>query len=216
MVSLREKQKQLTRQQLLESALEVFSTNGYSKTSVEDLTTNAGASRATFYLHFSSKVDILLKASTLATKVVPDLYVALDAALAEGSRSALEDAIDAIVGWFEAHNGLLQAWAEAAMEDPGLHRRSHRLLDTLFESMPYVRSRWPATREDEAKLRVHLFVLQLERFFQVHAATRRWAFPRELLVGVLADMWSTDFLPPASSRRRNQPTTRKRTRNASA
>lgn len=197
--SLREKQKELTRQQLIEAALEVFSTNGYRNTSVEDLTRRAGASRATFYLHFSSKVDILVKASGLATADTPELYASLDRALAEQSRPAIEAAIEDIIGWFELHSGLLQAAAEAAMEDPSIILRADRLFDAFFEAMPFVRSQWPRSKQDQAKVRLHLFVLQLERFFQNYAATGRWAFPRAVLVGVLADLWSADFLPPTNA-----------------
>jgi AcrR family transcriptional regulator len=184
---------------LIDAALEVFSTKGYRNTSVEDLTRSAGASRATFYLHFSSKFDILVKASAVATQDTPDLYAAIDLALAEGSRPALEAALDNIIKWFEAHSGLLQAAAEAAMEDPSIILRTDRLFDLFFEAMPFVRSQWPRPTQAEAKLRLHLFVLQLERFFQNYAATGRWAFPRDALVRVLADVWSTDFLPPAAA-----------------
>ncbi len=200
--SLRDKQKELTRQQLIESALEVFSTKGFTNTSVEDLTRSAGAGRATFYLHFASKLDILINASAVASEVTPDLYAALDKALADGSRRDFDAALDAIVSWFESHSGLLQAVSEAAMEDAStLIPKAHRLLDAYFEAMPYVRSQWPASKQQQAKVRLHLFVLQLERFFQTYAATGQWSFPRDVLIGVLADMWSTDFLPPKASPR---------------
>ncbi|HVP28480.1 MAG TPA: TetR/AcrR family transcriptional regulator [Myxococcota bacterium] len=198
-VSLRDQQKQLTRQRLLESALEVFSSKGYANTTVDDLVASAGASRATFYLHFSSKLDILLKASTIATANTPDLYAALDKALADGSRAALEAAIDGIISWFEAHSGFLQAWVEAAMESPDLSRKARTLRDRFFDAMPYVRSSWPPSLEEQAKLRLYLFVQPFERFFQNHAATGEWEFPRDVLIRVLADLWSVGFFPPASS-----------------
>lgn len=212
LVSLREQQKQLTRQRLLESALEVFSSKGYVNTTVDDLVASAGASRATFYLHFSSKIDILVKASTIATEDTPALYAALDEALADGSRAALEAAIDGIMSWFEAHNGLMQAWVEAAMESPDLRRKDRYLLDKFFDAMPYVRSTWPPSREEQARLRLYLFVQQFERFFQNHAATGKWDFPRDVLIGVLADLWSVGFFPPASSAEPARKSARRRLR----
>lgn len=216
MANLREMQKQLTRQQLLEAAIEVFSSRGFTNTSVEDLTSSAGASRATFYLHFSSKLDILLSASAIATEDTPDLYAALDAALERGSRAAVVKAIDDIVGWFETYSGLLQAWAEAAMEDPTLITRARPLMDAFFDAMPFVRSTWPGGKQEQGRLRLHLFVLQLERFFQNYAATGEWAFPRAVLVDTLADLWSKDFFPPASSARRGPAGEGRQTRSASA
>jgi AcrR family transcriptional regulator len=199
LVSLREQQKQLTRQRLLESALEVFSSKGYVNTTVDDLVASAGASRATFYLHFSSKLDILLKVSAIAAKNTPALYAALDKALADGSRAALEAAIDGIMSWFEAHSGLLQACAEAAMDTPDLSRKARYLIDEFFNAMPCVRSTWPPSLAEQLRLRLYLFVQQFERFFQNHAASGKWDFPRDALISVLADIWSVSFFPPASS-----------------
>ena len=199
LVSLRDQQKQLTRQRLLEAALEVFSSKGYANTTVDDVVASAGASRATFYLHFSSKIDLLLEVSTIATNDTPALYAALDKALADGSRAELEAAIDGIINWFEEHSGLLQATAEAAMDTPDLRRKARHLLDQFFQAMPYVRSTWPASLEEQARLRLYLFVLQFERFFQNRKAAGKWDFPRDALIRVLADLWSVGFFPPAPS-----------------
>ena len=199
LVSLRDQQKQLTRQRLLEAALEVFSSKGYANTTVDDVVASAGASRATFYLHFSSKIDLLLEVSTIATENTPALYAALDKALADGSRAELEAAIDGILSWFEAHSGLLQASAEAAMETKDLRRKARHLLDRFFDAMPYVRAAWPPSLEEQARLRLYLFVLQFERFFQNRAAAGKWDFPRDVLIGVLADLWSVGFFHRASS-----------------
>lgn len=46
------------RAQILESALEVFSAQGYHQASVSDLVTAAGVARGTFYLYFDSKQAI--------------------------------------------------------------------------------------------------------------------------------------------------------------
>lgn len=70
--------------------------------------------------------------------------------------------MDRVIGWFESHKGLLQAWAEAAIEDPSLFGRSHVLFEAVFDAMPFVRSTWPESTEQQARLRLHLFTLQLE------------------------------------------------------
>ena len=216
LVSLRDQQKQLTRQRLLEAALEVFSSKGYANTTVDDVVASAGASRATFYLHFSSKIDLLLEVSTIATNDTPALYAALDKALADGSRAELEAAIDGILSWFEAHRGLLQATAEAAMETKDLRRKARDLLGEFFDAMPYVRSTWPPSLEEQVRLRLYLFVVQFERFFQNRTAAGKWDFPRDVLIGVLADLWSVGFFPPASSAEPARKGARKRLRPASS
>ena len=57
--TLRDEQKRFTRQRLIDAALEVFAETGYAAATVEDITRAAGASRATFYLHFKRKADIV-------------------------------------------------------------------------------------------------------------------------------------------------------------
>jgi AcrR family transcriptional regulator len=58
-ISLRERQKQQTREHLLQTAGRLFGTNGYANTSIDDIVNAAGASRATLYAYFPSK-DALL------------------------------------------------------------------------------------------------------------------------------------------------------------
>lgn len=59
MPTLREAQKRMTRDLLLEKGLEVFGRKGYSAATIDDIATAAGATRTTFYLHFSSKADLI-------------------------------------------------------------------------------------------------------------------------------------------------------------
>ncbi|HEY9263126.1 MAG TPA: helix-turn-helix domain-containing protein, partial [Mycobacterium sp.] len=50
--SLREVQKQVTRERLIEAAAEEFRNRGFNETTAENIATAAGASRATFYVYF--------------------------------------------------------------------------------------------------------------------------------------------------------------------
>ncbi len=68
--TLRDEQKRFTRERLIDAALEVFAEKGYAATTVEDITSAAGASRATFYLHFRSKANIVT--DLLAKVLLPE------------------------------------------------------------------------------------------------------------------------------------------------
>ncbi|MCG8570861.1 MAG: TetR/AcrR family transcriptional regulator, partial [Spirochaetes bacterium] len=46
------------KRQILDSAIELFSTVGYQQTSIQDITKHAGISTGTFYLYYKSKVEI--------------------------------------------------------------------------------------------------------------------------------------------------------------
>lgn len=49
-----------TRTKILESAIKLFSTQGYNKASVDDICKEAGISKGAFYHHFKSKQELFL------------------------------------------------------------------------------------------------------------------------------------------------------------
>lgn len=53
-------QAEKTKNDLLASAIILFSENGVSKTKLEDIATSAGVTKGAFYWHFKSKAEILL------------------------------------------------------------------------------------------------------------------------------------------------------------
>src|SRR5256885_17134915 len=59
-LTLRDEQKRLTRRRLIDGALPAFERKGYAATTIDDIVAEANASRATFYLHFKSKSDVVL------------------------------------------------------------------------------------------------------------------------------------------------------------
>lgn len=59
MATLRDAQKQRTRELLIEHGLKLFASKGYQAVKVEDIAAAAGTTRATFYLHFASKAELM-------------------------------------------------------------------------------------------------------------------------------------------------------------
>ena len=74
--TLRTAQKQYTRERLVAAAVDLFVAKGYAATTVDDIATGAGATRATFYLHFRSKAELVrglmqkMRAESLADLVM--------------------------------------------------------------------------------------------------------------------------------------------------
>ncbi|WP_461829779.1 TetR/AcrR family transcriptional regulator, partial [Aquifex sp.] len=52
---------QSTRQRLLEAGKKLFAQKGYHKTTIEDITKEAGVSHGTFYVYFKSKKEFFLE-----------------------------------------------------------------------------------------------------------------------------------------------------------
>ena len=59
MSSLRGAQKQLTRDTIVDRALELFTEKGYAATTIDEIAVAAGTTRATFYAHYPSRADLM-------------------------------------------------------------------------------------------------------------------------------------------------------------
>ena len=83
----------------MDAALRLFLEQGVAPTTIEQITAGASVAKGTFYLHFSSKDDVL---AGLRERFVQELVEGIDAAV---SRRAKQD-------W----RGKLEAWATASID----------------------------------------------------------------------------------------------------
>ncbi len=186
---LRERQKQFTRQQLIEAAREEFGSRGFADTTVEDIVARAGASRATFYMHFASKAHVLAEVSEAVHPEVAELYRRLDAALATGSRASLRDWLEEIFAWWERQGPLLPAWEQAQALEPEFSARVNEINRRLPDVMTAYLSRCPAEKREQARLRIVLLEAQLSRFL-FRSPVSSWSDDeREMILDVVTNMW---------------------------
>jgi AcrR family transcriptional regulator len=103
-----ERNKQLKREALFQSAFELFTTRGIAKTTVNDIVSASGVAKGTFYLYFKDKYDIRDK--LIAHKACRIFYLA-DEALKKTELTDLTDRIlfliDHIIDQFTADKPLL-------------------------------------------------------------------------------------------------------------
>jgi AcrR family transcriptional regulator len=83
----------------MDAALRLFLEQGVAATTIEQITVGASVAKGTFYLHFSSKDDVL---AALRERFVQELLEGIDAAV---SQRAKDD-------W----RGKLEAWATASID----------------------------------------------------------------------------------------------------
>jgi AcrR family transcriptional regulator len=94
---LRELQKSLTREALIDAGHASFEHKGYVETTVHDIVRRAGASRPTFYAHFDSKAQVL-------DAVVRKLQLREEyQRMIEHVRAMKEPTVDALQAWFEEY-----------------------------------------------------------------------------------------------------------------
>jgi AcrR family transcriptional regulator len=195
-LTLRDQQKQQTRRNLLEQAKALFVERGYTAVTIDDIAAAAGCSRATFYLHFSGKPEILQKigAETTTQRAVL-LYADLDEVLDSGSRAEFTRWMRRAVAWFESNQAILPAWDEAVALESEFTTLARRAVSELPEAMPRYLRRWGPDRDEEARLRVELLVSQLERFFVRWAVQGTIDSSADKAAEVLSDIWFTALLP---------------------
>ncbi|MGV9679671.1 TetR/AcrR family transcriptional regulator [Nocardia sp. NPDC003482] len=190
MPSLRDEQKRLTRARIIDAARQLFAAQGYSGVRVDDIAAAVGCSRATFYLHFTGKTEVLraiAEQSTLPS--VMRFYDDLDRVLDNGSRAEFAAWMTRAIAWFFEHKELLPAWDEATAVEPEFRAAARAGISALSDRMTSYLSRWPADRRDEARLRIELLVAQLERFFTRWAMQGTIDVSAERAAEVLTDIW---------------------------
>ncbi|EME16073.1 TetR/AcrR family transcriptional regulator [Rhodococcus triatomae] len=195
--TLREEQKRATRARLVEAARTQFSAKGYAAVTVDDIASEVGCSRATFYLHFPAKVDVLLALSDEYTAVSTlAVYLDLDRVLESGSRAEFTGWVTRAIDWFQQHRGMLPAWDEATVLEPEMQAIAREGMLALPNVMTGYLARWPEDRRDEARLRVELLSTQLERFFTRWAMQGTIDASAELAAEVLTDIWFPALVAP--------------------
>lgn len=203
--SLRERQKEFTRDRLLEAAVVVFADRGYASATIDDIASEAGVNRGTVYLHFQNKRDV---ADALFQALQPSAKTAiadLDEILTQGSRSAIRDWLHRQLDWYEEHRGTIIALEnvilEGGFEGAGLG-------SIHFEMMPQLRARWPERRHPEVQMRLWLLTHMMSRVFILGRVDGMLPEVEETLtIDLMADLWMAGMhvgeaeLPPAPRKR---------------
>ncbi|KAD3633005.1 TetR family transcriptional regulator [Arthrobacter yangruifuii] len=196
MSSLREAQKQLTRDRIVECALELFTAKGYAATTIDEIAVAAGTTRVTFYAYYPSRTELM-------KDFMGRVNAVLERASGAGQPSTAQELVDVvhagelagILGWLESRAALwpvfrpyLDVLEEAAALDPEVRA----LMDAWHEEVisDLVRGLQVAGRfaAETHHIRGTLAYTQLD--YVATLWTRRKLEPhREHALEVLADSW---------------------------
>lgn len=157
---LREEQKRLTHEKLVDAAVQVFEEHGFRGGSIEQIAKRAGANRSTFYLHFKSKAEL---GKAMGDRVVPpflELLRRLDA-MEDPTHEDLAGWVDDFVAYYLETRVMNEVLFEAVAADQELareadalqHRASKRVMTRYLDQ-------FPAEQREAARLRLVL-MLQL-------------------------------------------------------
>ncbi|WP_144672243.1 TetR/AcrR family transcriptional regulator [Arthrobacter sp. U41] len=196
MSSLREAQKQLTRDMIVDRALELFTEKGYAATTIDEIAVGAGTTRATFYAHYPSRADLMRDFMARVNAVLdradgPDLATTA-AGLVDVVRAG---ELDGILAWLESRAALwpvfrpyLDVLDEAAAVDPEVRALVRGWHEEVISDI--VRGMQLAGRfsQETHHIRGTLAFTQLD--YVATLWTRRKLEPnRDHALEVLADSW---------------------------
>jgi AcrR family transcriptional regulator len=128
--SIREAQKELTRDRLLDAAREAFEEHGYVGVTIDDIIQRAVAARGTFYLYFESKVAIFQ--AVLERLEIREKYrdlVERQSAIVKPSVDTLQAWFDDYVDVYQEHRAFHRAIHEARSIEPDFAKDMLRSLD---------------------------------------------------------------------------------------
>ncbi len=188
---LREQQRAFTRRRLMDAGRTVFSTRGYPDTTVDDIVREAGTSRATFYLHFKGKGDLV---AALIDDIVPFAvarYQVLDALLVENGPALREQLHVWLSEW-------LDYWIEGADINHALHQagmleaevEAHLLhvSETLIDSLERYLGSMPEAEKAGAHDRALTLEIMTQRIFAL-ASRSRLPLDNKDVMEILVGMW---------------------------
>lgn len=199
-MSLRQAQKELTRQRLLDAGLQCFAAKGLAATTVEDIAQEAGATRATFYLHFGTKADLVAVLTENLLAGVTELNASLRPAIASGDRAAIAGWLAGAFDFWEQRRAVTAAQDEAAAVDRATADRRARSfgegVDAIVAGLGDAKRFTPAGR----RTRAVLMYAQLQNVFH-RFMDAGWEIDRKETLAVMADMWLAAIEPTARTRR---------------
>ena len=188
---LQSEQRQFYREQLIRAAEKVFSEKSYGVVSIDDIVSEAGVSRATFYRHFSNKIDIV---SLLADSVVDEMisaYSFLKKEKYEGNY--ILNLINLNISIYENRFSIIKTIREAGASDPSYFESKTKYyhecaiieLGNIFNAF---RCAADACDVDIIKIKAHFLIRQLH-LFCYDIVISGWKDGREVGKNMISDQF---------------------------
>ena len=185
--TLRDEQRRMTRLRLADAALELFEEVGYAAATADGIAKRAGANRATFYLHFAGKADVVLELMERVHEDVVAMFVRAGG-IEDPSRPEVRAWLEDVVGFFDDNKALTDANHQAMPVEPRVALRWWEGMEAMADAMPRL---WQAKRgkaRERERLRVITALVGLERMCWFHVLGQA-PVERSALLDALAEDW---------------------------
>lgn len=189
MVNQRQRQKQLTRESLLREALALFGDNRYHATTIDEIAAAAGTTRATFYLHFSSKAELMRAIIAEADRILTAIDdPPLRDVVASGDPSLIRHYIsNKFDQWAEIKPSLVvahQAWSSDNEVADVMENWFSSVARDIHEGLDEAGRFDPETRQVRGMLAFGQLEYLSRRWFRYG-----WMVPREICLEQMTSSW---------------------------
>jgi AcrR family transcriptional regulator len=199
----RAQKRQETRQRLTRAAQRLFATQGFDRTTVDEIAETAGVSRRTFFHHFASKEDVVLSRHEDFERALVDAIRTCPSDVP--LRAVAEQAMVAALQQFDAEEA--QLLEEIKLKTPALREREQGKYERLERALAGALAERSGAAADE--LRVRLDAMLIAGVLRVGSV--KWADAlssgvpiRDYVRGLLDTLGSAagaqGAVPPSSSR----------------
>ncbi len=177
-------QRAETRERLIEGAIRVFSAKGYVNSTVEDILSEAGVSRASFYAHFAGKAAVVEAMIENFAPIWQPAYVEL---------STMPHDLGQLTAWcrrnvalYRSNQPLCIIMTQAAAIEPDLYWKMSAYQDALTDQLAAGNPALAHLAHDKAgRLRAALALSQIDQACYF-LAIRRWQEDPEAGVEAMA------------------------------
>jgi AcrR family transcriptional regulator len=199
--SIRDQQRTFTYDRLLQAATDTFAKRGYVATTIDDIANEAGASRATFYLHFRNKIEVVIALLGRSVERGTKRYHKLaEILLLDDPDSARQQLGTWLAEWLPVWrdgSDVHRAIAEAAALEPEVEEASLRNSEAYIEALDVYFRRLPASGRDRVRNRALLLEAMTRRAFSLASAGRS-SLDDLQLIDFLTDLWWSTFPRPGA------------------
>ena len=189
MVGLRKAQKEMTRKLLLDKGLELFNSQGYASTTVDDIAAGVGTTRTTFYLHFPSKADLVRSLVDTADEMMTSIDDPnMTDVVASNDRATIKVYLGHKFDQWADLKPYLMATHQAAAAEPDIQDTIDQWFDHAIGALAEGLNKANRFDADSRRVRCALAFGELE-FLSRRWMRLGWTVPREVALETMVDSW---------------------------